>query len=236
MPLDWTGPCPTIPRPSTYRAPADQLRGRRDGLPPLLRGARRRRPLGHDRPLRPRDDRAARRPSGDRPVPRPRASRRVPPGRGARLRRGDGPGEGGDRSDRCALWDRDGHRLGRARGERSGRLVRARDGRGRRPRHARRTRLDAHELARLSYSIERDDLDISGGWQDQYAAAFGGFNLFEFSRLGVLVSPIRTPTGTLGPLQDHLLLCYTGFVRRNAGLIDRRSSCTGRAVRTRSSA
>jgi D-glycero-alpha-D-manno-heptose-7-phosphate kinase len=81
-------------------------------------------------------------------------------------------------------------------------------------------RLDGHELARLSYSIERDDLGISGGWQDQYAAAFGGFNLFEFSRLGVLVSPIRTSVETLGRLQDHLMLCYTGFVRRNAGLID----------------
>jgi hypothetical protein len=81
-------------------------------------------------------------------------------------------------------------------------------------------RLDAHELARISYSIERDDLGISGGWQDQYAAAFGGLNLFEFSRLGVLVSPVRASARTLGSLQDHLLLCYTGFVRRNAGLID----------------
>jgi len=81
-------------------------------------------------------------------------------------------------------------------------------------------RIDAHELARISYSIERDDLGISGGWQDQYAAAFGGFNLFEFSRLGVLVSPIRASAETLGRLEDHLMLCYTGFVRRNVGLID----------------
>ncbi len=80
--------------------------------------------------------------------------------------------------------------------------------------------LDAHELARVSYSIERDDLGISGGWQDQYAAAFGGFNLFEFSRLGVLVSPIRARTETLARLEERLMLCYTGFVRRNVGLID----------------
>ena len=77
-----------------------------------------------------------------------------------------------------------------------------------------------HELARISYSIERDDLGISGGWQDQYAAAFGGFNLFEFSRQGVLVSPIRAAAETLARLQERLMLCYTGFVRRNVGLID----------------
>ncbi len=78
----------------------------------------------------------------------------------------------------------------------------------------------ATELAGLAYSIERDDLGISGGWQDQYAAAFGGFNLFEFSRRGVLVSPVRASRDVLERLEQNLLLCYTGFVRRNVGLID----------------
>lgn len=80
--------------------------------------------------------------------------------------------------------------------------------------------LTAQELARVAYSIERDDLGISGGWQDQYAAAFGGFNLFEFSRRGVLVSPVRARPEVLALLEQNLLLCYTGFVRRNVGLID----------------
>jgi len=80
--------------------------------------------------------------------------------------------------------------------------------------------LEAHELARLAYSIERDDLAISGGWQDQYAAAFGGFNLLEFSKDGVAVSPVRTSPEVMAALERNLMLCYTGFVRRNVGLID----------------
>jgi D-glycero-alpha-D-manno-heptose-7-phosphate kinase len=78
-----------------------------------------------------------------------------------------------------------------------------------------------HALARLCYSIERDDLGISGGWQDQYAAAFGGFNLLEFSSTSVRVSPVRVKPETLARLEECLMLCYTGAVRRNAGLIDR---------------
>lgn len=80
--------------------------------------------------------------------------------------------------------------------------------------------LSADEVARLSYEIEREDLGIAGGWQDQYAAAFGGFNLLEFSDIGVTVTPARLSTERLGDLRAHLLLCYTGGVRTDLGLID----------------
>jgi D-glycero-alpha-D-manno-heptose-7-phosphate kinase len=80
--------------------------------------------------------------------------------------------------------------------------------------------LTADALARLAYAIERDDLGITGGWQDQYAAAFGGCNLLEFSSAGASVTPVRAIEGTLDRLQRNLLLCYTGAVRRNVGLID----------------
>ena len=80
--------------------------------------------------------------------------------------------------------------------------------------------LTAEELARLAYAIERDDLGIAGGWQDQYAAAYGGCNLLEFSSAGASVTPVRADRGALDRLQRNLLLCYTGGVRRNVGLID----------------
>jgi D-glycero-alpha-D-manno-heptose-7-phosphate kinase len=83
-----------------------------------------------------------------------------------------------------------------------------------------RHRLRAHELARVAYAIERDDLGISGGWH-QYAAAFGGFNLLEFTHRGVRVTPVRLGPEDLERLRGTLLLCYTGGVRRDVGLIDR---------------
>jgi D-glycero-alpha-D-manno-heptose-7-phosphate kinase len=78
----------------------------------------------------------------------------------------------------------------------------------------------ADALARTAYRIERDDLGINGGWQDQYAAAFGGCNLLEFSAGGTRVVPVADPE-RLERLSAGLLLCYTGGVRRNVGLIDR---------------
>jgi D-glycero-alpha-D-manno-heptose-7-phosphate kinase len=82
-------------------------------------------------------------------------------------------------------------------------------------------RLDRYELAELAYTVERLDLSISGGKQDQYVAVFGGFNLIEFSRQGVVVTPLRIAPETLSDLEYHLMLCYTGKTRLSAGLIDK---------------
>ncbi len=80
--------------------------------------------------------------------------------------------------------------------------------------------LTGRELASLSHAVEREDLRIAGGWQDQYAAAFGGFNLLEFGREGVIVTPVEAGDAAMAQLRSNLLLCYSGRVRRDVGLID----------------
>jgi D-glycero-alpha-D-manno-heptose-7-phosphate kinase len=80
--------------------------------------------------------------------------------------------------------------------------------------------LSALEVAALAYEIEREDLGIAGGWQDQYATTFGGFNLIEFSSGGVTITPVTLTEDGLAELRSHLLLCYTGHVRTDLGLID----------------
>jgi D-glycero-alpha-D-manno-heptose-7-phosphate kinase len=76
-----------------------------------------------------------------------------------------------------------------------------------------------YEIAELSYKIERKDLGIKGGKQDQYAATFGGFNYIEFNAESTIVNPLRIKRDILNELEYSLLLCYTGRTRLSANIL-----------------
>jgi D-glycero-alpha-D-manno-heptose-7-phosphate kinase len=82
--------------------------------------------------------------------------------------------------------------------------------------------LDAYEIAHLAWEIERQDVGVPGGLQDQYAAAFGGFNFIEFRGHGeVVVNPLRIDPRVIRELQYNLLLFYTGRPRESMHMIER---------------
>ena len=79
----------------------------------------------------------------------------------------------------------------------------------------------SYEVAELAYRIERIDMRLAGGRQDQYSAAFGGFNLIEFHAGSALVNPLRVRPDVLAELEYRLLLCYVGQTRESAHIIER---------------
>ena len=81
------------------------------------------------------------------------------------------------------------------------------------------------ELAREATLIELNDLNGSGGLQDQYISAYGGLRKFEVDKQGVVVSePLGLPAGTDRFFAQHILLVYTSVSRSSETVLSSFSS------------
>jgi D-glycero-alpha-D-manno-heptose-7-phosphate kinase len=84
--------------------------------------------------------------------------------------------------------------------------------------------MDAYEIAETAYRIERLEVGIKGGKQDQFACAFGGVNFIEFNADATVVNPLRLKADVIAELEYSLLFAYIGGVRLSSHIIEKQTS------------
>ena len=73
--------------------------------------------------------------------------------------------------------------------------------------------LSKRQLADEAICLERELCQEMGGWQDQIAASFGGFNRIDFNQDGYQVQPIIISPKRKKEMNERLLMFFTGFTR-----------------------
>jgi D-glycero-alpha-D-manno-heptose-7-phosphate kinase len=81
--------------------------------------------------------------------------------------------------------------------------------------------LGEYDIAQMAYEIERFDLGMAGGKQDQYSATFGGINFMEFYKDKVIVNPLRIKESYMDELAHNLILYYTDTSRLSSQIIQK---------------
>jgi D-glycero-alpha-D-manno-heptose-7-phosphate kinase len=82
----------------------------------------------------------------------------------------------------------------------------------------RQDRWDNYEMAEMAFQAERLSMGVAGGWQDQYATVFGGFNFIEFTAKQNVVHPLRIASDIVRELEESLIICDTGVAHESGNI------------------
>ena len=94
---------------------------------------------------------------------------------------------------------------------------------------------DKKKLADEAIYLERVLCQEAGGWQDQIAAAYGGFNRINFGPDGYEVHPVIINPERKKRLNDNLMMFFTGFTRFSSDVqkVNKNSSAVDKKTRLR---